>query len=204
MGKVKVDRQKLKKLYYSDKLTHRQIARYFGCAMGTIHNRLKEYGFRSRARQWDRQELEELYWKQGLDLARIGKLKGVSLQSVLRIMVKLGIPRRNTLEENSPRWKGGRIRTENGYIRIKNRTHPRADHQGYVLEHLLIWEEANGMPVPKGFEVHHKNGVKDDNRPSNLVALSKGKHRPDLFLKEIQKRLRQVEAQLAQQRMQLG
>lgn len=204
MEKIELDKRKLSCLYHLNNWSHKKIAKYFGCSTGTIHNKLQEYGFQSRGIQWDKQELEELYWKQRLDLGRIGKLKGVSIQVVHRIMVKMGIPRRNTLEENSPCWKGGRIRTYNGYIRIKNRTHPRADHQGYVLEHILVWEKANGMPVPRGFEVHHKNGIKDDNRPANLVALSRGKHRPDLFLKEIQKRLRQVETQLAQQRMQFG
>ncbi len=34
-----------------------------------------------------------------------------------------------------------------------------------------------GSKILPGYEVHHINGVKTDNRPSNLIVLSKAKHR---------------------------
>lgn len=45
-----------------------------------------------------------------------------------------------------------------------------------VLEHVAVWEKANG-PKPKGCDIHHKNGIGRDNRLENLVCLTKSEHK---------------------------
>ena len=63
-----------------------------------------------------------------------------------------------------------------GYVRIYMPQHPRADRFGRIFEHIVVWERANGMLVPDGYVVHHKNGIKNDNRIENLELLEKGAH----------------------------
>ena len=93
-------------------------------------------------------------------------------------------------------WKGGRTNHQ-GYIKVRLPMHHRAHKSGYVLEHIVIWEEANGRPLPDGWMIHHLNGLKNDNRPSNLEALKNRKHY--LVLQAKARRIQQLEARLRQQ-----
>lgn len=64
-------------------------------------------------------------------------------------------------------WKGGRIFHKNGYVMVRM---PK-DSSGktrYVFDHVLIMEDFLGRKLLPGENVHHKNGVKDDNRIENL------------------------------------
>ena len=59
------------------------------------------------------------------------------------------------------------------------------DHYGYriifvpeignIKEHRYIWEKHFG-PIPIGMHIHHKNGIRDDNRIENLQMLTKSQH----------------------------
>lgn len=72
-------------------------------------------------------------------------------------------------------WKGGRTKNAMGYIRIYSPNHPSSLHN-YVLEHRLIMEKIIGRYLTRNEIVHHKNGIKDDNRPENLHLTIKGKN----------------------------
>lgn len=65
-------------------------------------------------------------------------------------------------------WKGGRTVLHGGYIGIWQPDHPNAEKIGYVREHILVMSRLLGRALLPHEEVHHKNGVKDDNSPGNL------------------------------------
>lgn len=71
----------------------------------------------------------------------------------------------------SPFWKGGRVRYR-GYISVRARNHPSARKNGYVFEHRLVMEKKLGRYLLPEESVHHKNGVRDDNREENLELWS--------------------------------
>jgi len=76
--------------------------------------------------------------------------------------------------ELCPNWKGGKSKQKTGYIKVYSPNHPRADGKGYVFEHILVWMES--YPLPEGWDVHHINGIKDDNRLENLKSMPHAKH----------------------------
>ncbi|MBT3582788.1 HNH endonuclease [Candidatus Woesearchaeota archaeon] len=80
--------------------------------------------------------------------------------------------------EKNVNWKGGRNITNSGYVRIRK-------FGGYILEHRFIWEQSNGE-IPKGFQIHHINENKQDNRIENLQLLSNSEHQK-LHLKQDEK-----------------
>ena len=64
-------------------------------------------------------------------------------------------------------WKGGRYTKREGYIYVYQPEHP-FNIKKYVLEHRLVMEKHLGRYLKKGETVHHKNGIRDDNRIENL------------------------------------
>jgi hypothetical protein len=70
--------------------------------------------------------------------------------------------------DSNSNWRGGRTRHKRGYILLWAPDHPRTGNGSYVFEHVLVMEKMLGRYLLPGENVHHLNGVKDDNRPENL------------------------------------
>lgn len=96
----------------------------------------------------------------------------------------------STTGEANGNWVGGRILRKDGYIYRIATDHPFAAN-GYVLEHRLVVEEwlvkedprskflirVFGKPhLSPAYEVHHKDGNRQNNDLSNLECLTPSEH----------------------------
>ena len=69
--------------------------------------------------------------------------------------------------------KNGEVRTgwvsPNGYryFRVEGKRVP---------EHRIVVEKAIGKPLRRTADIHHVNGIRDDNRPENLVVCNNRKY----------------------------
>jgi hypothetical protein len=81
--------------------------------------------------------------------------------------------------KNNPMWKGGVKILKTGYVYVYiEETSPfysmvaKGVGPGYVAEHRLVMSKFIGRPLLKNETVHHKNGIKSDNRIENLELWS--------------------------------
>ena len=75
--------------------------------------------------------------------------------------------------EGSPRWKGSKVKTKDGYVLVTDTNRPRGAPQ-QKLEHRMVMERHLGRSLERDEIVHHKNGIRDDNRLENLEIWVKG------------------------------
>lgn len=57
---------------------------------------------------------------------------------------------------------------ESGYVVRYEPGNPNSGSNGYVYQHRHVMSEMIGRPLEGCENVHHKNGVRSDNRPGNL------------------------------------
>ena len=65
--------------------------------------------------------------------------------------------------------KGKKTYVTKGYVYLVWPTHPNANRQGRVREHIAVAADALGRPLPPLAVVHHVNDDTADNRSCNLV-----------------------------------
>lgn len=99
--------------------------------------------------------------------------------------------------EASSNWKRG-ITRANGYVYRRVKRGSGGAGQAYKAEHHIVCEQTYGEPLPKGWVVHHLNGIRDDNRPENLERMPRHYHhtQPREALRPYEERIRKLEEQI--------
>jgi len=163
------NKERLYQKYISEKLSPKEVAQIADCSAATIRKRLFRFNIKVRS----------------LSEASKG----------LRVKEKAG------------GWKGGRINNLD-YILLHNPEHPFASIRGYVREHRLVMENrlrktnpnhpalieiAGEKYLRKGYQVHHINGIREDNRADNLELCIRGKnHPPGQRNEDLQEQIRKL------------
>ena len=172
---------KLAEMYASNEYSVAEICRTFDVARVTAHRIAARRGVRRPVgRQplvFSREEIETMVElaQQQVSHAEIGRRFGTSQCKVSRLLEKENIVSsrgRSRRRENHGSWKGGRIKMAQGYMAVlidaDDEMASMRLHNGYVLEHRLVMARSLGRPLTKNENVHHINGIKDDNRLENL------------------------------------
>jgi hypothetical protein len=122
------------------------------------------------------EEFTRLYNNWDLTIRDIAERVETDPQSVTRKAKRLGLTPR--LRKKFTMW---RLVNSDGYVvRRTNKDHPMAravgGRKGFYsygcLEHRLVMAEHLGRPLESWEDVHHINGVRDDNRIENLELWS--------------------------------
>lgn len=99
-------------------------------------------------------------------------------------------------------WKGGRINRD-GYLAIKllpdDSFHSMANKNGYAWEHRLVMAKHLKRCLLPWEIVHHKNGIRNDNRLENLELIpGRGRHNT-----QINRQMKRLEDTIAKQAIQI-
>jgi len=93
------------------------------------------------------------------------------------------VEKEDRTESSNANWKGGRhIANQYVFVRIRsdNPYFPMAGgarHGAYIQEHRLLMAQELGRCLQPNELVHHKNGIRDDNRLENLQIIVRNGHR---------------------------
>ena len=107
-----------------------------------------------------------------------------------------------------PMWSGGRALDSHGYVQILCPGHPAAYNGRYVPEHRLVIEAKLGRYLFPNETIHHRNGVRDDNRPENLEVWfsrhGRGQRYKDVRTEDLDAWIMEIEQLLAIREVEAG
>lgn len=121
----------------------------------------------------DESLLQELYWEQNLSTNEIADELGCHQRTVWKWMDRFEIPRRSAYEAATNRRLHPAVFIDRGYVVCASNYRGASDSVGI---HRLVMVAEHGFDAVTGKHVHHQNGVRFDNRTTNLELLPRGEH----------------------------
>lgn len=163
------DPDRLRELYVDERLSYAEIARRFDCSDETVRLYADRFGI-ERGEEWkDADRLRELYVDERLSVRQIADRFPVSRETIRRWLDRHSIDRRSVHEYNLP----GVLLDPDGYEYVK------VEHDGDQFTtslHRLLAVAEFGFDAVVGKDIHHKNGIPWDNRPSNIEPIEHAEH----------------------------
>ena len=180
-NKIKLDIDKISKLYFEKQISTKEIAEKIDkdVSKTTVANRLRENGFDLRTKgklKLDLEKIKQLYINEELPTTKIAEKldKNVSAKTIRNRLKQTDIDLRSQKEAvkkaNTKPYVPYSM-NGNGYM-IWNESIT----GNQVKVHRLVAVAEYGFDAVKDKEVHHKNGIKWDNRPENLELLNHKQH----------------------------
>ena len=90
--------------------------------------------------------------------------------------VSKGSMRKGLKDGPRQNWKYRKQIDRHGYVRVYARLHPFSGGRLMMLEHRMIMELQLQRKLHPSEHVHHRNGIRTDNRPENLELMKASEH----------------------------
>lgn len=154
-----------------------EIADEANCTEGTIQTWRKKFDFPQKddvyAEKYGEQ-IEKWYCDDLDTLEEIAERLDASVSRIQRTLEKRGVERRSrSLAYAINGYHGGFEMNADGYLTVT------ANYNGErqrCYMHRLLAVAKYGFGAVKGKDVHHKNGLRWDNRPDNIELIDKQEH----------------------------
>ena len=157
------DKERLRNQFVELDKTREEIADEWDCSHENICRWINRHGL---VKKWKQEDwLREKYYGEGLSMREMAELQDTSSSNIRRWMERHGIDRRDAT--NRPAT----------FMHVKGYpTWQCARNREYVKVHRLLAVAKYGFDSVKGMDVHHKNGVRWDNRMENITLMTPGEH----------------------------
>jgi len=180
----------LRELYHEQVKNLSEVADVTGCSASTVSDWMERHEIPRRKSgpsgnsgrnqpenpidHTDPDVLRDLYLDQKLSLKEIAARSTVTHQTVRHHLIKNDINRRTRqegLKETMSDKPAYYMQASNGYRTWKDQQSGR-----YMSVHRLLAIAEHGFDTVDGNIVHHKNGVRWDNRPENIEVMTPSEH----------------------------